>query len=72
MHEDSPHGPVNPRRRILTSHTRQQLEAKVIELMLQGWERVGDIGMAKSVVDSEPPYLSQAMVQVRSKREEGD
>lgn len=55
----------NPRHRILTSHSRQQLEMKVLELMLQGWERVGDIGMAKSVIDSEPPYLSQAMVQVR-------
>jgi hypothetical protein len=57
--------PENPRHRILTSHSRQHLEAKVLELLLQGWERVGDIAVAKSVIDSEPAYFSQAMVQVR-------
>jgi tRNA G37 N-methylase Trm5 len=57
----------SPRRRILTSVSRQHLEAKVLELMLQGWEREGDIAVAKSVVESEPPYLSQAMVQIREK-----
>jgi len=61
----------NPRRRILTSVTRQQLETKTLELVIQGWERVGDIGMAKSVVDSEPPYFTQAMVQIRARLAEG-
>ena len=68
MDDAQTESPKNPRRRILTSDSRQQLEAKVIGLMLQGWERVGDIAVAKSVIDSEPPYLSQVMVQVRNKQ----
>jgi hypothetical protein len=67
MGEESPQRIENIRRRILTSHSRQQLEAKVIELLLEGWEREGDIAVAKSVIDSEPSYLCQAMVQVTVK-----
>jgi hypothetical protein len=69
MDKDQTESPQNPRRRILTSPSRQQLEAKVMQLMVQGWERVGDIATAKSVIDSEPPYLSQAMVQIRARQE---
>jgi len=65
MDDNPPQGIGSPRRRILTSDSRQRLEAKVIALTLQGWEREGDVAIAKSVIDSEPPYVSQAMIQAR-------
>ena len=52
----------------MTSTSKQQLEGKVLELVIRGWERVGDVAVAKSVIDSEPAYFSQVMVQVRDKR----
>ena len=66
MADHSNSGSQNPRHCILTSDSLQHLETKVLELLLQGWERVGDIAVAKSVVDSEPPYFTQAMVQIRA------
>lgn len=68
MDEAKGQGPNEPRRRILTSTSKQQLEGKVLELVIRGWERVGDVAVAKSVIDSEPAYFSQVMVQVRDKR----
>jgi hypothetical protein len=72
MDENPPEGAEPPRHRILTSHSGQQLEAKVLELMLQGWVRLGDIAVAKSVIDSEPPYLTQAMIQIGNRKKSED
>jgi hypothetical protein len=60
--------PDKSRHRIVTSLSYQQLKKKVRELKLQGWEERGEIAVAKSVVDSEPPYLSQALVRQSSTR----
>jgi hypothetical protein len=59
-------GPDTPRQRILTAYSRESLEIKVRELLTEGWEREGDVAVAKSVVDSEMPYFCQTMVKVRT------
>ncbi len=59
----------HPRRCILRSRSSPDLEAKVRELLMKGWERNGDVAMAKSVVKAEPPYLCQAMVLVQTGEE---
>jgi hypothetical protein len=72
MEELPPQLTRRPRHCQLTSSNRQQLEAKVLELILQGWIRVGEIAVAKSVIDSEPPYLCQAMVEMGNRNQPPD
>lgn len=62
----------HPRRCILRSRSGPELDAKVRELLQKGWEREGDVAMAKSVVKSEPPYLCQAMIQLPKAEKEGE
>lgn len=57
--------PEGTRRCIVRSSTHQELEAKVLELMLQGWVRDGNVAVAKPVAPDEPPYLAQAMIKHR-------
>ncbi|HWA11144.1 MAG TPA: hypothetical protein VG838_17005 [Opitutaceae bacterium] len=71
MTESSSHDPGPLHHRILTSYSRQQLEAKVLELMREGWQRLGDIAVAKPVAATEPPYLTQMMVKISDSAEEG-
>jgi len=49
------------RTRIVTAPTRLKLDLLVNELLRKGWQKVGDVVWAKSVVDWEPPYLCQSM-----------
>ena len=62
----------DPRQRILTALTLVELEAKVAMLLLEGWERSGEVALAKSVVENEPPYLSQVLIKGRTPTESAD
>jgi hypothetical protein len=51
-----------PRRhRTVQALTKGLLETTVLQLEAQGWRRMGDMALARPILDSQPPYWVQSL-----------